>query len=249
MKSKKNLTIEANTTEKALRVAAYIRVSTDDQAESGLGLEAQRTQCTAMATVKGWNAPMFYEDAGISGTKDETERPGLAQLLADVRDGLIDTLIIASLDRLGRDVILTLQIARELKKNGVDLVSCKESLDTGTAQGQFVLGLFALLAEWERSRISERTIAALRERRKRDGETGGRMPFGYRRTDCGISIIPEEAEIVRKIFAMHKRGISLRKIGESTGKRHTSIVEILRNKDAYRGGYRHGSSTCWPTIL
>src|SRR5437899_7948369 len=123
MKSKKNPSIDASTTTKVTRVAAYIRVSTDDQAESGLGLEAQRTQCTAMAIVKGWSAPTFYEDAGISGTKDETERPGLAQLLADVRDGSLDTLIIASLDRLGRDVILTLQIARELKKNNVDLVS------------------------------------------------------------------------------------------------------------------------------
>src|SRR5437868_5966832 len=83
-------------------IAAYIRVSTEDQAESGLGMEAQRTRCKAMAQVKGWPEPTFYEDDGISGTKPVSKRPGLKLLVEDIMAGKIQAVIIPSLDRLGR---------------------------------------------------------------------------------------------------------------------------------------------------
>ena len=63
-----------------LRVAAYVRVSTDEQAESGLGLADQQSRCEGMAAGKGWPAPTVYRDAGVSGTKEPKERPALAEL-------------------------------------------------------------------------------------------------------------------------------------------------------------------------
>lgn len=69
-------------------VAANVRVSTEDQARSGLCLVAQRTRCAAMAMVKDWPEPVFYADEGMSGTKGPKLRPALAQLLADAKAGM-----------------------------------------------------------------------------------------------------------------------------------------------------------------
>src|SRR5690348_1039411 len=118
---------------KTYRVAAYVRVSTDEQAASGLGIQSQVERCQAMATVKGWPIPTLYADEGISGTKDATQRPGLMRLLTDACDGQIDAVIILSLDRLGRKTRLVLDLVEELADNGVALISCKESLDTESA--------------------------------------------------------------------------------------------------------------------
>jgi DNA invertase Pin-like site-specific DNA recombinase len=114
-----------------------------------------------MATVEGWNEPLVYCDAGISGTRDATRRPELQRLLSDVRSGTVAAVIILSLDRLGRETRLVLDLVEEFSRHGVALVSCKESLDTTSPQGQFVLTMFAALAQLERDLISERTKAAL----------------------------------------------------------------------------------------
>src|SRR5260370_2125421 len=144
-----------------MRVAAYVRVSTDEQAESGLGLGDQRRRAQAMAEVKGWPAPAVYVDEGISGTKDPADRPALATLLADIHAGQVNAVIVLSLDRLGRQVRMVLDLVEVFRRAKVELVSCKESLDTATPPGKFLLVMFPALAELDRDLISERTIAAL----------------------------------------------------------------------------------------
>lgn len=233
----------------ALQVAAYIRVSTEDQAESGLGMEAQRTRCKAMCEVKAWPEPTFYVDDGISGTKDVDKRPGLQKLVDDIKAGKVNAVVIPSLDRLGRRMHIIINLLDAFNKHGVSLVSCKESFDTSTPQGQFVLHMFAALAQLERDLISQRTIDALFERSKRDGETGGRLPYGYVRSSDGVLVDTDAAKDVRRIFALHRRGASLREIGAKVGKPHTSVVEILRNRDAYKGGKRGESDVRWPVIV
>lgn len=232
-----------------MRIAAYLRVSTLEQKESGLGIAAQRTRCLAMATVKGWPEPTFYIDDGVSGTKEPAQRPALTKLCEEVNQGRYDAVIVLALDRLGRKTKIVLNLVEEFTEAGVALVSCKESLDTTSPQGQFVLTLFAALAQLERDMIVERTTAALYERGKQDGEMGGRIPFGYVRTSDGIVIDEESAKKVRRIFSLHRRGYSLRAIGADVGKRHSSIVEILKNKAIYKGGKRGASETRWPVIL
>lgn len=239
--------------------AAYVRVSTDEQARSGLGLASQRSRCAAMALVKDWPHPEVYADEGISGTKGVRQRPELARLIEDVRAGKHQAVIILSLDRLGRKTQLVLELVEELNACGVSLVSCKESLDTATPQGQFVLTMFAALAQLERDLIAERTQAALAEHDKRDGEKGGRVPFGYVRSDAGLRVDRKAANAVRRIFALRALGHSLRaiaarmdRVGPRTdGKRwrHTSIKEILDNEMFYRGSLRGASQLRWPAIL
>lgn len=235
-------------------IAAYIRVSTEDQAESGLGMDAQRTKCRAMAQVKGWQEPTFYVDDGLSGTKPVSKRPGLKQLVDDIAEGKIHAVIIPSLDRLGRTARIIINLVEDLRVHNVALVSCKESFDTSTPQGQLMLGIFAVLAQFERDLISQRTTDALTERGKKDGEKGGRLPYGYYRTADGIAINKQETKVVRRMFKLHKQGHSLREIASSVSTdekkwQHSSVAEILRNEEAYKGGKRGESETRWPSIL
>jgi len=246
--------------QKAYRTAAYLRVSTDEQAESGLGIDNQKSRTQAMATVKGWAQPELYVDEGVSGTKDASRRPELQRLLTDVRSGQVDAVIILSLDRLGRKTRMVLDLVEELTAHGVALVSCKESLDTTSPQGQFVLTMFAALAQLERDLIAERTRGALHEKSKRDGEAGGKLPYGYIRTESGPTVDADQAKVVRFIFNARKRGDSLREIAAKLNERSvvgprggkwwaTSVREVLENGPAYRGQRRGLSDVRWPTIL
>ena len=243
-----------------VKPALYLRVSTTEQALDGYGLAAQRSKCLAMVTVKGWPAPVEFADEGISGTIDESGRPGLAGLLASIAAGDITAVIVAAIDRLGRSTALVLRMVERFEAGGADLVSCKESLDTSTASGRFVLRMFASLAELERDNIADRTTGGRNERGKIDGEKGGRVPFGYRRSEGGIVVIESEASTVRAIFTQRAAAASLRTIaanlnGEGiTSSRGTTwyastVREILANEDNYRGGNRGESPEKWPVIL
>jgi site-specific DNA recombinase len=238
-------------------IAAYVRVSTEEQARSGLGLDAQKARCIAMATVKGWPDPIIYADEGVSGTKHS--RPQLDRLLADIEAGQIDAVIILALDRLGRNTRLTLDLVARISKHAV-LVSCKEAFDTATPQGQFAIALFAALAQLERDMIGERTSAALQERSRRDGNVG-RLPYGYVRFGHGVAIDAAAAATVRRIFRLHREGQTLRAIARDLNQRsqpaprsggrwhHSSVCEILSNEATYRGGTRGASALRWPAIL
>jgi site-specific DNA recombinase len=242
-------------------VAGYIRVSTDEQAQSGLGLADQRRRIAGMAAAKDWPEPTVYADEGVSGTKEAKDRPALAHLLADMRAGKIDAVIILSLDRLARKSLIVLDLVDIMNRAGVSLVSCKESLDTTTPQGQFVLTIFAALAQLERDLISERTRAALAELGRTTGDRGGRLPYGYLRTADGVLRIEQAtAAIVRRIFSARRRGDSLRDIahklnvagvvsplGGAWG--HTTVASILSNRALYAGGKRADSPQRWPAIL
>lgn len=241
------------------QAAIYVRVSTEEQA-SAYGLDVQRERCAAMAVVKGWEVSRIYEDAGLSGTKGAEDRPGLAALLSDVEKGAVNSVIVLSLDRLGRKTSLVLSLVDQLAAAGAVLVSCKESLDTTTPSGQFVLTMFAALAQLERDTIVERTTAGRNARGRIDGEKGGRVPFGYVRTEEGIAIDDESAAVVRRILDAHSKGQTLRAIagrlnadGIASPRGATwhasSIAAIINNRDAYAGGRRGDSSVCWPPII
>ena len=248
------------------KAAIYIRVSTTEQAEEGYGLETQLEQCEAMAKVKRWTVTDVYSDDGISGTRAESGRPGLAALTEAIASHEVDAVIVASLDRLGRSTRLVLRIVDSMDSQGVNLVSCKESLDTSTPSGRFVLRMFASLAELERDTIVERTTAGRDARGRVDGERGGRVPMGYRRVfdekghAAGLLVDDDEADIVREIFAWRASGDTLRAIAAKLNDAgivtrrgsqwHASSVKaVLDNGDKYAGGYRWQSDERWPVIL
>ena len=243
--------------------AIYVRVSTEEQAKSGYGLDVQQERCAAMAVAKGWtvDAAHVYADEGISGTKLASERPGLAALLAAVAAGQIHAVIVLALDRLGRKTTIILDLVEQIIAAGVEVVSCKEALDTTTATGRFVLSLFAALAQLERDNIVERTTSGRNARGKKDGEKGGRVPYGYVRAAGGILIDSVAAAVVRRIFGMNKRGTSLRHIAAELNAADiatpkggslwypATVAVILNNKASYTGGTRGASEERWPAIL
>jgi len=253
------------------KVAAYLRVSTDEQADSGLGLAAQKTRCEAMATFKAWPSPVYYEDAGVSGAKAIEKRPALLRLMEDVRAGQIDIVIILSIDRLARNTRIVLTIAEEFRKRNVNLASCKENVDTTTPQGYLFFTLTAAFATFERDLASERTTDALRERGRINGEKGGRVPYGYLRIfavndrnenkSIGVQIEDEQAGVVRYIFDLRlSRRFSMKAIADALNKKYpisprggewyaSGVREILLNEQDYRGGLRGNSPIVWPAIL
>lgn len=252
----------------AIRAAIYLRVSTEEQAKSGLGIAAQRDRCLSVIHLKDWSFVGEYADEGISGAKpahDERDssrvyRPALERLLQDCEKGVIDAVVFLSLDRLGRKTRLILKYVDDLASMGIQLVSCKENIDTSSAHGQLILTVFAAMAQLERDLASERTIAALNEAGKRTGDKGGWMPYGYRRKGKeDIDVIDEEAEIVRLIYTWRKQGASLREIAFCLQDRgapprgnkwhHSAVQIILGNVKVYNGGQRDQSDNYWPKIL
>lgn len=137
----------------------YARVSTDDQ-----DLALQRDALTSS------HCSDIYADT-LSGSLKE--RPELNNCLRALRGG--DTLVVWKLDRLGRSLQHLIEIVNDLEARGVRLESLTETLDTSTASGRMMLSFFAMLAEYERNQISERTIAGLKAARAR-GRKGGRKP-------------------------------------------------------------------------
>jgi DNA invertase Pin-like site-specific DNA recombinase len=140
-----------------MNVVGYVRVSTQEQAESRLGLEAQRAAITAWAASRGLEVTI-YEDAGITGTSME-KRPALEAALRAAADGAV--LVAYSLSRFARSTRDMLIIAERLKRQGADLVSLTESIDTTTATGRLVFTLLSALSQFERDLTAERTKAAL----------------------------------------------------------------------------------------
>lgn len=151
-----------------MKVIGYIRVSTQDQAREGVSLEMQRDKIHKWADLNEGEVVAVFEDAGISGM--DMDRPGLEQALSAAVDGT--ALVVYSISRLARSTIGMLETAKRLEYQGADLVSLSEKIDTTTAAGRMVFRMLAVLAEFERDQISERTKAALAKLRA-DGRVLG----------------------------------------------------------------------------
>ncbi len=245
---------------KPVRAAIYRRVSTDDQIFNQ-SLQVQYKQAQAMAIVKEWEIVDDYEDAGLSGTKGPEKRPELARLLSDIKQGKIDAVIVASLDRVGRNARLILDLVEKITRAGVAFISCRETLDTSTPTGQFVLTLFAAMAQLDRDTIVRRTTDGRNERARKDGEKGGNLPLGYLRNQKRIVVDPAAAAVVRRIYTLKFAGHTLAAIatvlnteGVPPGKGGkawyvSSVREVLSHEKMYRGGRRGASSFSWPIII
>lgn len=149
-----------------MRLIEYHRVSTEEQADSGLGLAAQRraTSSQIMAhEFRGWSSAGVISDEGISTRIPMEKRPGLAQALASARAGEVDGLIAMKLDRFTRSVA-EFERLMVMAAEGFALIAMDVGLDTTTANGKLVARLLAVIAEWERDTISERTKVALAEK-------------------------------------------------------------------------------------
>ncbi len=192
-----------------MKAIGYVRVSTQGQAEDGVSLDAQEAKVRSWADLNGAEVVIF-RDEGISGKRSDN-RPGLVAALDAVGRG--DALIVYSLSRLSRSTKDTLTIADALAKKEADLVSLSEKIDTTTAAGKMVFRMLAVLSEFERDQISDRTRFALAHKKANGEKTGGSVPYGYHVRKGKLYPVPAEQEAVRLILDLHRKGESLRDIG------------------------------------
>lgn len=191
------------------RVIGYCRVSTADQADFGVSLDAQTERIRSWADANGYELGRILVDRGLSGGRCDN-RPALQEALRVVSRG--DSLVVYSLSRLARSTRDTLMIAETLERKGADLVSLSERIDTTSSTGKMVFRLLAVLSEFERDVVSERTSMAMRHLRSCGRFTGGIDPYGFRSVDGVLQPIPEELEVIRIIHNLHQEGASLRAI-------------------------------------
>lgn len=146
-----------------LGVVAYCRVSTEEQAVSGLGLKAQERAIRTECKQRGLDLIAVHIDAGVSGKS--LTRPGLGAALADLDDGRGSVLMVSKLDRLSRNVHDSTGLLQRAGVAGWDLVALDAPVDTTTPQGAAMAQVLAVFAELERRLIGERTKAALAVKR------------------------------------------------------------------------------------
>lgn len=191
-------------------VRPYVRVSTDEQAQEGFSIGAQRERITDFARSQGWVIAEWYIEEGRSAK--DMDRPELARLRADLRPGEI--VVVYRLDRLTRSVLDLHTLLREWEAGKVGFRSVTEVYDTTSAMGRLFLTLVAAMAQWERENLAERVKMGMLQMVREGKWYGGPVPFGYLYDrDAGRLIPhPEHAPLVRQIYRWYVEGLGTRAI-------------------------------------
>jgi site-specific DNA recombinase len=196
------------------RAALYLRVSTAEQADSGLNggsLESQEGRCRALCNARGLEVARVFIDAGASG--GTLERPGLAELRAYVAAGEVAVVVVYAVDRLSRRQADTLALLEELEQHGAGLAAASQPFDTTSPAGRAMLGMLAVFAELSRAEIRERTRVAL-AKRKAQGHAVSRPAFGLMREGAGFARDPQTWPTVARILAERGAGRSCQAIAD-----------------------------------
>jgi len=216
----------------------YVRVSSDEQADSGLGLQAQRQRIAAFCAMKELRLADVYEDAGVSGGKPLASRPSGSRLLNAARRGKV-VVVVAKLDRLFRSVADAASVIADFDKKGIELVAIAEGFDMTNPYGRAMAQMASVFAELERAMIRERTRSAMDVKRSRGQRISGHAPFGWDFGPDGVLVANarEQTIIVRmrrlRAEGLSYRGIAARLDGDGIlpkrGRRwiHTTVKSIL----------------------
>ncbi|HYF93788.1 MAG TPA: recombinase family protein [Symbiobacteriaceae bacterium] len=212
-----------------MHVRAYLRVSTDEQAEEGFSLPTQRQRMTDFARSQWGDHPdvNWYVDDGYSAK--DTERPGLRALRREAGPG--DTVLVLRLDRLTRSVLDLYTMLKEWEERGVFFRSVTEPYDTQKPEGRFMIGLLALLAEWERLRISERVREVMLHTVRSDRRHLSKPPLGYDLAGGRLRINDAEARLVREIFRLYMGGSGTRAVAAELNRRGARTKQGARWTD------------------
>ena len=228
---------------KCLRVAAYCRVSTDDE-EQKTSYEAQIGYYTEKINQNPeWQMAGIFADEGISGTQAQ-KRPEFLKMIRLCRQRKIDIILTKSLSRFARNTVDSLGYIRELRALGIAVISEKENINTLTAESEMLITIMSCFAQAESESISKNVSWGVRQSFK-----NGNVPMQYARLlgyrkghDGNAEIIPEEAEVVKEIYRCYLDGMSMNLIadrlnekglttkGGSSPYRKTVVQRILTNE-------------------
>lgn len=233
-------------------IAIYVRWSTDDQG-TGTTFEVQRERCLAYARSQGWSVPdaNIFVDGGYSGAT--LERPALRRLRRDVEQGNVDCVIVASLDRLSRDLRDVVTLVHEEWDGKCSLVAVREGFDVHSEFGRVQFALAAIFSQQERVFIKDRMQAGRLTVMRSGKKVATRPPFGYCATRAGTWVEhPTEGLVVRKVFELVAGGMTVpavlnvlrnERMTDRNGKELTprSVYRMLKNP-AYLGELKWGAS-------
>ena len=231
----------------------YIRVSTEDQAREGFSLPEQEKRLRTMCEFKGYEIYNVYEKRGISA-KTGNYRPKFEELLQDIRDKKVNTIVVLKLDRLTRSVADWEKILTFLEENDAYLDCANDDINTTNANGKMISRILTSVSQQEIERTSERTKIGLAGAIK-VGHIPHKAPLGYKHEDKKLVIDYATKDVVIRIFNMYHDGLSYKKISnilneeQVLGKinwRDSTIVNLIENP-IYKGDFIHGKRTKKPT--
>ncbi len=182
-----------------MRAIGYCRVSTQEQGESGAGLESQEALIRSDVTRRGWELAGIYTD--VASGKSMRKRPQMATALGELKAGRADALVVGKLDRLSRSVIDFARLMEVAQSEGWSLVVLDLAVDTTTTNGKLIAHIMIALAQWERELIGDRTKSALTAIRARGTKLG--RPSGV------------DANTIKFIGVMRLGGLSWQKIADA----------------------------------
>ncbi|MEJ5368049.1 MAG: recombinase family protein [Bryobacteraceae bacterium] len=225
----------------AIRCAIYTRKSTEEGLEQEFNtLDAQRDAAEAFIRSQrgeGWVAlPEHYDDGGYTGAN--MDRPALQRLLQDVRDGLVDCVMVYKVDRLTRSLLDFARIMEVLDKHGASFVSVTQQFNTTSSLGRLTLNILLSFAQFEREMIAERTKDKMSAARRKGRWVGGIPMLGYDIRERGGALVvnEDEAARVRAIFDLYLEHGSLIPVVEELNRRGWRMKEWTTRKGRLAGG-------------
>ncbi len=196
------------------RGIGYLRCSTAEQRESGLGLSAQRDAIESAAKRESITVAEWFTDEGVSGASTIDKRPGLVLAIDALGKG--DVLLVAKRDRLARDTLMACWLETDITKRGARIVSAAgEGTDDDGPTSVLMRRIIDAFAEYERLMIRARTKAAMQVKRQRGERLGRFVQYGYRPGEGNkLEPVPHEQEAIALMLELRSKGMPLAKIGE-----------------------------------
>ena len=222
------------------KVVAYVRVSSQSQIEN-TSIETQIEKIELHCKLHDIVIDKIFKDEGLSA-KDTNDRNSYNEMISYILDknNNIDSVVVYKSDRLHRSLKnLLITIEDIFIPNNISFISITEQFDTSNAQGMLFLQMLGSFAEFERKLINERTKVGRLSKGKSELYVGGRVAFGYTLINNDtLTLNYEEAEIIKDIFKMRTKGISIGKIAYKHNMSKSKIHYILNNK-LYMGVYNY----------
>lgn len=214
----------------------YIRVSTTEQAEEGYSVGEQEARLRAYCSAMGFTVNAVHVDPGYSGAT--LDRPGINQVIKDVRGGYVKKVIVWRLDRLSRSQKDTLVLLEDVfLENGCNFVSIMESFDTATPFGRCIVGILAAFAQMERENIRSRLMMGKQAGLKEGNYYSGITPIGYKSElqengKRALTVDPFTSQAVKDMYRLYSSGRSLGEIGIYVQKRYGINAKFNRGDAA-----------------
>lgn len=208
----------------SLRAAIYCRVSTEEQADEGYSIEAQKEKLTSFCSFSvndrgedAFTVSGYYVDDGYSGRS--TARPGYQKMMSEIDQW--DAIVVFKMDRIHRNSRNFMNMMDTLGRKGKQFVSATEDLDTSNAIGRFVMAMIQNIAQLESEQIGERTYMGMRQKAETmdngidlSRTMGLSPPFGYGFDDGNLVGIPSELDEVSGMFVDCLNGESMESIAD-----------------------------------